>query len=104
MSASAQFTSEQLTEIIEDNRKSDQGAREVQKQVDGKEDLNPANTCSTLNTVRITINNKFEHECHDEAVRLQNSQLICQSIDDHVPGHEYSIQGLPGTKFLAHHI
>ena len=35
MSASFQLTSEQLKEIIEDNKKTDQGAKEVQEQVDG---------------------------------------------------------------------
>jgi len=53
------------------------------------------------NTVLNTINNQFEHECLEEAVRLLNAHPIHQSIDDRVPGHKYSIPGLPGTKFLA---
>jgi len=72
--------------------------------VDGEEDLDPENTSSVLNTVLNTINNKFEHECLEEAVRLLNAHPIRQSIDDHVPGHKYSIPGLPGTKFLAHQV
>ena len=51
--------------------------------------------------VLITINNKFEHECLDEAVRLLNAHPIRQSPDYRVPGHKYSIPGLPGTKCLA---
>jgi len=73
MSPYAQLTSEQLKEIIEDEKKTNTGAREVQEQVDGKEAFDPDNTCSVLNTVPNTINNKFEHECLDEAVRLLNA-------------------------------
>jgi len=69
--------------------------------VDGEEDLDPENTSSVLNTVLNTINNKFEHECLDKAVRLLNANPIRQSTDDRVPGQQYSIPGLPGTKFLA---
>ena len=98
MSPSAQLTSEQLKEIIDDEMKTDQGAREVQEQVeDGEEVLDPDNTSSVLSTVLNTINNEFEHECLDEAVRLLNAHPIRQSIDDRVPGHKYSIPGLPGT-------
>jgi uncharacterized protein YdeI (YjbR/CyaY-like superfamily) len=45
MNPSAQLTSHQLTEIIEDEKNTDQGAREVQQHVeDGEEVLDPANT------------------------------------------------------------
>ena len=45
MSPSAQLTTEQLKEIIEDEKKTDQGSAEVQEQVDdGEEDLDPDNT------------------------------------------------------------
>jgi len=105
MSPSAQLTSEQLKEIIEDEKNTDKGAREVQEQVeDGEEVLHPANTSSVLNTVLSTINNEFEHECLYEAVRLLNAHPIRQSTDDRVPGHKYSILGLPRTKFLAHQV
>jgi len=105
MSPSAQLTSEQQTEIIEDEKNTDKGAREVQEQVeDGEEVLDPENTSSVLNTVLNPINNEFEHECLDEAVRLLNAHPIRQSTDDHVPGHKDSIPGLPGTKFLAHQV
>jgi hypothetical protein len=40
----------------------------------------------------------------DEAVNLLNAHLIRQSTDDPVPGHKYSIPGLPGTRFLAHQV
>jgi len=104
MSPSAQLTSEQLKQIIEDKQNIDKGAREVQEQVeDGEEVLDPANTSSELNTVFSTINNEFEHECLDEAVRLLDARPIRQSTVDRVPGHKYSILGLPGTKFLVHH-
>jgi hypothetical protein len=83
----------------------DKGAREVQKHVeDGEEVLDPADTRSALNAVLSTINNDFEPECLDEAVRLPNAHPIRQSTDDCVPGHKYSIQGLLGTRFLAHQV
>jgi len=104
MSPSAQLTSEQLKEIIEVENKTDKGVREVQEQVDGEEDLDPENTSSVLNTVLKTINNEFEHRCPEEGVRLLNAHAIRQSIDVRVPGHKYSILGLPGTKFLAHQV
>ena len=105
MSPSAQLTSEQLKEIIEDEKNTDKDAREVQEQLeDGEEVLDPANTSSVLNTVLSTINNEFEHECLDEAVRLLNAPSIRQSTDDRVPGHMYLIPGLPGSKFLAHQV
>src|SRR5882757_6901773 len=105
MSPSAQLTSEQLKEIIEDETKTDQGSSEVQEQVeDGEEVLDPDNTSSVLSTVLNTINNEFEHECLDEAVRLLNAHPIRQSTDDRVAGHKYSIPGLPGTKLLAHQV
>jgi hypothetical protein len=105
MSPSAQLTSEQLKKIIDDEMKTDQGSREVQEQVEDCEAvLDPDITCSVLSTVLNTINNAFEHECLDEVVRLLNALLICQSTDDRVPGHKYSIPGLPGTKFLVHQV
>jgi len=83
----------------------DIGAWDVQEQVeDGEEVLDPANTSSVLNTVLSTINNEFEHESLNEAVRLLNAHPICQSTDERVPGHKYSIPGLPGTKFLGHQV
>jgi len=82
----------------------DQGAREVQEQVDGKEVFDPDNTISVMSTALNTIHNEFEHDCLHEVVRLLNAHLICQSADDCVLGHKYSIPGLPGTKFLAHQV
>jgi len=105
MSLSAQLTSQQLKEIIEDLKNTNKSAREVQEQVDdGEEVLDPENTSSVLDMVLNTVNNKFEHECLDEAVRLLNARPIRQSTDDHVPGHKYSIPGLPRTKILAHQV
>jgi len=105
MSISAQLTSEQLKEIIEDEKNTDKSAREVQEQLeDGEKVLDPENTSSVMNMVLSTMNNKFEHECLDEAVRLLNARLIRQSPDDRVPGRKYSIPGLPGTKVLAHQV
>ena len=37
-------------------------------------------------------------------VRLLNVHVIRQSTDDSVPGHKYSIPGLPGAKFLARQV
>jgi len=98
MSLSAQLTSKQLKEIIENEMNTDKSAREVHEQVeDGEEVLDPENPSSVLNTVLNAINNEFEHEFLDEAVRLLNARSIRQSPDDRVPG-------LPGTMFLAHQV
>jgi len=70
MSPSAQLTLDQLKGIIEHEKQTDQRAIEVHEQVDGEEYLNPDDTSSVLNTVLNTINNEFEHQCLDEAVRL----------------------------------
>jgi len=102
MSPSAQLTAEQVKEIIQDEKMTYLSAREGQEQVeDGRKVLDPDNTSSLLSTVLNTINNEFEYECLDEAVRLLNVHPIRQSTDDRVPGHKYSIPGLPGTKVLA---
>jgi len=105
MSLSAQLTSEQLKEMIEDEKNTEKSARGVQEQVEnGEKVLDAEHTSSVLNTVLNTINNKFEHECLDAAVRLLNACPIRQSTDDRVPGSKYSIPGLPGTKFFAHQV
>ena len=105
MSPSAHLPLEQLKEIIEDEKNTEQGAWEVQEQVkDGEEVLNPDITSSALNTILDTINNEFEHECRDEAVRLLTAHLIRQSSEDRITGHRYSIPGLPGTEFLVHQV
>ena len=70
----------------------------------GEKVLDPENTCSVLNMVLNTNTSEFEHECLDETVRLMNAHPIRESRDDHVPGHKYSIQGLPGTKILAQQV
>ena len=62
LSASAQLTSEQLKEIIGDEKTADNSSREVQEQVeDSEEVLDPANTSSVLNTGLSTFNNKCGH-------------------------------------------
>jgi len=105
MSPSAQLSLEQLKEIIEDEMKTDQDSREVQEQVeDCEEVLDPDNTSSVLRTVLNAINNQFEYQCLDEAVRLLNAHPIRQSTDDRVPGHKYSIPDLQESKFLAHQV
>jgi hypothetical protein len=105
ISPSAQHTSEPLKEMIEDEMQTDQGSSEVQKQVEhGEPILDLDNTSSILSTVLNTINNEFEQKCPDEAVRLLNAHPICQSTDDHVPGHKDSSPGLPGYRFLAHRV
>jgi hypothetical protein len=103
MSLSLQLISEQLTAIIEDEKNTNKSAREVQEEVeDGAEVLDPEDTRSVLNMVLNTTNNKFEHECLDEAVRLLNEHHIHQSPDNHVPGCKYSSPLLPGTKFMVY--
>jgi len=105
MSLSAHLMSLQVNEIIQDEKNTDKSAREVQEQVeDGGDALDPENTSSVLNTILNTTNNKFQHECLDEAVRLLNAHPIRQSTDDRVPGRKCSIPGLPGNRFLAHHV
>jgi len=104
MSPSAPRTCDQLKEIIEDKMKTDQGATEVQQQVDGEEVLDRDNTSSVLNTALNTIFNQFEYECLDEAVRLLNVHPIRQSTDDCIPGYKHLTRGLPGTKFLVHQV
>jgi len=102
MSPSVQLTSEQLKEMMEDEKKSYQGARKVQEQVDGKEVLNPDISRSELGTDLNSIHNEFDHDCPDKEVRLLRAYRIRQSTDDCVPGHRYSISGLPGIKFQMH--
>jgi len=66
MSPSTQLSSEQQKEIIEDEKNTEKGAREVHKNVeDGEKVLNPANTSTLLTRVFRTINNEFKHECLD---------------------------------------
>jgi len=82
--------------------KTNQGAREIQVQVDGEEALDPDNTSSVLSIILYTINNEFKHECLHEAIWLLSTHPIHQSTYDHVPGNKYSIPALPGTMFLVH--
>jgi hypothetical protein len=72
--------------------------------MDGEEVFESDNNSSVLKTVLNTFNNEFEHESLDVTVRLRKSTPICQSTDDRIPGHKYSIPCLCGTKFLAHHV
>jgi len=104
MSPSAQLTLEQLNKIIEDKMNTDQGAREVQDQVDGEEVLDPHNTSPVFGTVLHTVNNKFELKCLEETVRQLKTHPTRQSSDVCVPGHKYSICGLPRTKSLAYQV
>jgi hypothetical protein len=105
MSPSAQLTSEQLKEIIEDKKNPGNGARVVQEQVEnGNEVLDSADTSLVLSMALSTIHDEFEHECPDETVRLLNVHSIRQSTDDWDPGHKYSFPHLPGSKCLAHSV
>jgi hypothetical protein len=105
MSSSAQLTSEQLKEDIDDENNTGIGAREVLEEVedDGK-DCNPAYTNSKLNTVISKINNEFEHMSVDKIISLLNLNRICHLPDDQVQGHKNSIPGRPGTMILAHQV
>jgi hypothetical protein len=104
MSPSAQLTSEQLKDIIEEEQKTDQGARDVQEQMDGEEVLYPDHRSSLLGTVLHSINNVSEHQCHDVAVGRPNAYCIRKSTDDCIPRHKYSIPGLPRIQFLVHQV
>jgi hypothetical protein len=94
--SSAQLTSEQLNKFIEDEIKTDQDAKEVQKQLDCEEVRDPDYTGSALSTAPNTINNEFELVCLHEAVWILNVHSIRQLTDDHVPGQKYSIPGMLG--------
>jgi hypothetical protein len=104
VSRSAELTLEQLKKIIEDEMFINQGVRQVQDDEDGEEDLDPDNTSSVLNSILKAMNNEFKHKCPDEVVRLPNAHMICQSTDDHIPSHNHSIPGLPGTQSLAQQV
>jgi len=105
MSPSAQLTSEQLKEIVEDKMNTHTGARKVHKQVeDAEEVLNPDTSSSVTNSVLNVTNDKLVHECLDEAVRLLNAHPIRQSTEDQVSYHNYLIPGLAGTKFLVYQV
>jgi len=105
MSQSVQHISEQLTEILQDNKITDKGAAGIQEQVkDGNEVLHPEITSLVMNTVFHTVNNEFHHVSLGEAAQLPNAHPILQSTDDSVPGQRYWIPGLSGTKFLGHQV
>jgi len=105
MSQSPQLSSDQLTEIIQDEKTTNRGAREVQEQVeDGEEVHNPDDTSSVLNAVLNTINNGVEPVCLDEAVSLLNPQPIRELEADRVPCKTLSLPGLPKIKFLVHQV
>jgi len=71
MSLSAQLTSKQLKEIIEDEKNTDKSTRDIQKQVeDGVEVLYPENLSSVLSSVLNSINKEFEQKPLDKPVRL----------------------------------
>ena len=72
--------------------------------MDGEAVLNRHNTSSVLSTVLNTIDHEFEHKCVGEAVSLVNTHPNRQSTDHRVPGHNYSILGLPRTMFLVHQV
>jgi len=89
MSPSGQHSLEQLKEIGNDRMKTYPGAREVHEQVDGKEVLHTDNKVSVLSKVLKTTNNKYDHKCLNELIRLLNVHPTRQSIDDVVPGYRY---------------
>jgi hypothetical protein len=77
----------------------------VEEQVEyGEEVLHLANSSIVLNTDLGIVSNEGELDRLDEAVQLLNACPIHQSTDDNFPAHMYSIPGLLGTEFLAHHI
>ena len=63
---------------------------------DGEEVLDPDDTSSVLNAVVNTINNRFEHNCLAEVVRVWKCDLIWKSEADRVPGNMDTIPGVPG--------
>jgi len=74
MSLSAEVTSQQLKDFIEDNVNTHQHRREVQKKVDdGMDVINSDNSSLVVNNVVDIINNDVVSECLDDAVSLLNS-------------------------------
>jgi hypothetical protein len=69
-----------------------------------KKYLSSDNSGSVLNTVLSTINKACQYAWFDEVVMVLNAHPICQSVDDGVPGQNYSIPGLGGTMFLEHQV
>jgi len=88
--------------MINEKMTTDHIEREVQNPVDSEEGLHPDNINSVWSSHLHTINNKFEHDFLDEAVRLRNAHPIRQSRDAHVPDHKNSSPGLTETTFLVH--
>jgi len=81
MSPAAEFSSQQLKEIMEDNRTMDKGAWEIQEQVQhGEEVFDPGNSSSVLRAELITINNRLVSESGEEAVSLPNAWLNFQPM------------------------
>jgi hypothetical protein len=79
MSPCSHHTSGRLQEINDDEKKTNQGAREVQEQVEnGEQVVDPDNSISVLSTVLNTINNECDHQCRDEAVSRLNAYPIRQ--------------------------
>jgi len=79
MSPSAQLITGQLEEIIENEQKTDKGAREVQNQVDNsKDDFDPDITSTLRSTDVDKINNDFELEWFDDMVGFMKASLIYQ--------------------------
>jgi len=90
VSISAQLTSEQLKENIEDPKHTDKGTREVQEQVEnGEEVVDPASSRSVLRTVLDSIDKELNHDCLQSAVGLLNTNLICPLDADCVPGNKF---------------
>jgi len=78
MGPSAQCTSEPQTEMIQNEKTTNNSAGEVQERVeDGQEVFNLVNSSSVLSTVHNTFNIELEQKCLYEGVRLLNSHTIC---------------------------
>jgi hypothetical protein len=78
----------------------DQGARDGKEQVeDGEVVLDPENTSSVLGTIFITVNNEFQQDRRDVAVRLLNVHPIRQSPDGRVSGPSIQFQAYLELRF-----
>jgi len=61
-----------------DKKKTDSGAKKIQKQVqDGEEVVYAAKSSLVFHTDRHTINNEFHHDSYGQALRLLNIYRIC---------------------------
>jgi len=100
MSPAAPLGWEQLKEIIEDEKKTDKGAQDVQEQLEkGEVVFNLDNSSLVVNCALDPMNKEFEQHSLDESVRLRNTHPIRQSKADRLCGEKCQFQASPESSF-----